>query len=273
LGSRHDSQERYAKERQFHDALVGEKQSRAAGRFYAINASSWSFYRRLLIEEAGCAKERGAGRILEYGSGAGSYSSIALAEAGYACIGVDLSEASVRAATERAAREFPDGLLDYRVMNAEALEFEDQSFELVCGNGILHHLDLERAYREVARVLSPTGVALFTEPVGHNPLINLYRRLTPDQRTADEHPLRAGDLRRAEWYFHDVESWNFHLLALGAVPFRRTRVFKPLLSGLDRVDRFLLKYVPASRRYSWLMVIRLSRPGGRASNDEERAES
>lgn len=267
MSSRDDTEERYAKERQFHDALVEEDQARAAGRFYAINESSWTFYRRLLIDEAERAQERGAARILEYGSGAGSYSSVALAEAGYACTGVDLSEASIRASREYAAREFPNGLLDYRVMNAEALEFEDGSFELVCGNGILHHLDLERAYREVARVLSPTGVALFTEPLGHNPLINLYRRLTPSQRTADEHPLLRRDFKLAGNYFREVESWNFHLLALAAVPFRRTRVFKPLLSGLNRVDRLLLDHVPPSRRYFWLVVFRLSRPRRRGSDD------
>ena len=43
-------------------------------------------------------------------------------------------------------------------MNAEALEFDDGSFDLIVGNGIFYHLDLERAFSEIHRVLVPAGV-------------------------------------------------------------------------------------------------------------------
>jgi SAM-dependent methyltransferase len=263
--TRDDGDERYADERRFHDELVNEGRERSADRFYAINKSSWTCYERLLLEEAERARRRGQGRILEYGCGAGAYSSIALAAAGYEAISVDLSEASIRVARDRAAQRFPQVPVEYRVMNAEALEFENGFFELVCGNGILHHLDLERAYTEVARVLAPGGTALFTEPLGHNPLINLYRRLTPRQRTHDEHPLRLADLERARRYFGEVDAWYFHVFAMAAVPFRRTPAFARILSALDRLDRRLLDTVVGSRRYAWLVVIRLGdpRPGGR----------
>jgi hypothetical protein len=36
---------------------------------------------------------------------------------------------------------------------------------------------------------APAGWALFSEPLGHNPLVNWYRNRTPEQRTEDEHPL------------------------------------------------------------------------------------
>jgi len=248
---------RYDKERSFHDSLVESEHDRAADRFYAVNVSSWSFYRDLLLEEARRAEE---GRILEYGSGAGSYSSLALAEAGFPAVGIDLSAASVEAARERAAREAPDVALDYRVMNAEALEFEDASFDLVCGNGILHHLELDRAYAEVARVLRPGGSAVFSEPLGHNPAINLYRRLTPAQRTEDEHPLRMVDLKLAERHFGKVEARYFHLLVLAATPLRDTRLFQPVRRGLDRVDRLIFDAVPPSRRLAWQVVLRLTQP-------------
>ena len=34
---------------------------------------------------------------------------------------------------------------------------------------------------------------IFIEPLGTNPLINLYRKLTPRSRTVDEHPLIPKD--------------------------------------------------------------------------------
>jgi SAM-dependent methyltransferase len=248
---------RYEKERLFHDSLVESEGARSANRFYAVNVSSWSFYRDLLLAEARRAREP---QILEYGSGAGSYSALALAAAGFPVVGIDLSAASVQAAREHAAREAPQGALDYRVMNAEALEFLDRSFDLVCGNGILHHLELEKAYAEVARVLRPDGSAVFSEPLGHNPLINLYRRLTPAQRTEDEHPLRMSDLDLARRHFGRVEAWYFHLLVLAATPLSGTRVFGPVRRGLDRVDRLIFDAVPPSRRLAWQVVLRLSQP-------------
>jgi len=250
---------RYANEAEFHDALA-HGATRSADRFYAINEASWTFYRDLLLKEAALAQKRGEPRILEYGSGVGAYSSLALAGAGYPSIGIDISEESVRASAERAAREFPSVPVEYRAMNAEALEFEDDSFDLVCGNGIIHHLLPERAWAEISRVLRPDGVAVFSEPLGHNPLINLYRGMTPEQRTADERPLKVTDLERTRSYFTDLDTWYFHLFVLAATPLRDTRLFDPTRRTLDRLDRALFNSVPATRKLAWLAVFRLARP-------------
>ncbi len=46
--------------------------------------------------------------------------------------------------------------------NAEALPFADESFELVFGHAVLHHIpDLPRAFGEFMRVLRPGGTLLF----------------------------------------------------------------------------------------------------------------
>lgn len=41
----------------------------------------------------------------------------------------------------------------FRLMDAEALEFPPDTFDLICGTGILHHLDLDAAYGQIARSL------------------------------------------------------------------------------------------------------------------------
>jgi ubiquinone/menaquinone biosynthesis C-methylase UbiE len=64
-------------------------------------------------------------------------------------------------------------------MNAEATTFPDNSFDLICGSSILHHLNLDKACAEIRRILRPDGGAVFIEPLGHNPLINMFRKLTP----------------------------------------------------------------------------------------------
>lgn len=46
--------------------------------------------------------------------------------------------------------------------DAEALPFPDDTFDLVCGHAVLHHIpDLDLAMREVLRVLKPGGVFVF----------------------------------------------------------------------------------------------------------------
>jgi ubiquinone/menaquinone biosynthesis C-methylase UbiE len=48
------------------------------------------------------------------------------------------------------------------VADAESLPFADESFELVFGHAVLHHIpDLDRAFAEFARVLAPGGTLVF----------------------------------------------------------------------------------------------------------------
>ena len=62
------------------------------------------------------------------------------------------------------------------------------------GSGILHHLDLPISLGEINRVLKKGGRALFKEPLAANPLLKLFRILTPRSRTVDEKPLTSSDL-------------------------------------------------------------------------------
>ena len=72
----------------------------------------------------------------------------------------DISPGMVRVA-ERNAREL--GLhVRGRVADAETLPYDDDSFDLVVGHAVLHHIpDVELALREVVRVLKPGGRFVF----------------------------------------------------------------------------------------------------------------
>jgi SAM-dependent methyltransferase len=145
-------------------------------------------------------------------------------------------------------------------MNAEALEVPDDSFDVVCGSGVLHHLDLAESFPEVARVLHGDGMAMFIEPLGHNPLINAYRRRTPEMRTPDEHPLRVDDLRLASHWFDRVDVDYFNLFTLASVPLRRWSFQPALQRRLHDLDQVLFERLPRLRRHAWVAVLRLSAP-------------
>lgn len=252
--------QRLARERAFHNDLLLDDGPRRASSFYAINERSWEFYSRALLSKCSRASARGSTDFLEYGCGGGSFSAWLLADNRFPVTGIDLSDVAVARVQSEADRRFPDADLQFRVMNAEAMDFDDDSFDVVCGNGIIHHLDLEASLREVARVLRSDGSAIFTEPLGHNPFINLYRRLTPAQRTDDEHPLLMDDLQLAGRYFGRVEARFFHLFSLASLSIRNSKRFPQALAALDRLDRAAFRLLPPARKYAWHTVLVLSEP-------------
>jgi SAM-dependent methyltransferase len=254
---------RKLEERDFHNRLrdpaLKEREDdhqylTANKKYYSVATSSSEHYTNLLVTY-GLGK-----RVLDYGCGDGQYS-VLLARRGAQVVGIDISDISVRNCQARAEAEGLASATSFHVMDCEQLQFEDNSFDLVCESGVLHHLDLPRALAEVARVVKPGGRMVCYEALGHNLLFHAYRRLTPHLRTQyeTEHILKLRDLDTARQFFERVEVKFFHLLVLGAVPFKGTRLFAPLSRMLEKVDQFVLR-VPGIRRQAWIMVLVLSNP-------------
>lgn len=63
----------------------------------------------------------------------------------------------------------------FKVDNAYDLSFPDNSFDTIVGSSILHHLDIDKALKELCRVLKPGGTIYFTEPNMLNPQVFLER--------------------------------------------------------------------------------------------------
>ena len=161
---------RYQREKAYHNKAFSEGTRSAVGGFYSITQRSKEYYERYL-------ESRSDGKhVLEYGCGQGSHSMF-LAHGGAQVTGIDISEVAIEQSKQSARNEQLDEETDFQVMNAESLEFDDDTFDLICGTAILHHLDLEKAFSEVSRTLRPGGSAIFFEPLGHNPFINLFRSL------------------------------------------------------------------------------------------------
>lgn len=248
---------RYERERAFHDGRYRDDGDRSrAEKFYESGDESAKRYRALLATiPAGAA-------VLEYGCGTGS-AAFDIAARGAKVLGIDISPVAISTASSEAVeRGLGDGLR-FATMNAEDLDLPDDSIDVVCGSGVLHHLDVSKAFSEITRVLRADGWAVFVEPLGHNPLINAYRRSTPEMRTPDEHPLRESDIVEARRCFEVVEVDAFNLLTLAVVPLRRYG-FQPWLRALlHRADQALFRWVPPLRRHAWVAVLRLAGPRAR----------
>lgn len=246
--------DRFERERDFHNNSFGEdrgKREKIVGKFYSVS-SCFVFYRSKLEESVEGLS------VLEYGCRPGSCAFL-LARKGAKVTGIDISDVAIAQAKEKATREQLDGI-EFRVMNAESLDYADDSFDLICGSAILHHLDLGKSYAELARTLRPGGRAVFVEPLGHNHLINLYRWMTPQLRTADEHPLLISDLKMAGKYFGRVDCRFFQLATFAAIPFRNWPFFRSLRLCLDALDQKIFSTIPFLQRYAWQVVIEFSQP-------------
>jgi SAM-dependent methyltransferase len=83
-----------------------------------------------------------------------------LSRLGWTVSGIDASEEMVAAARER----LPEAADRLRRAEIEALPWDDASFDAVTATGVLEYSDVERALRELARVLRPRGRAIVSYP-------------------------------------------------------------------------------------------------------------
>ncbi|MEM3561226.1 MAG: class I SAM-dependent methyltransferase [Nitrososphaerota archaeon] len=192
--------------------------------------------------------------VLEIGCGTGK-DSIKISEYGAnKVIGIDLSPQGIKIAKAESTIKKAKNVFFY-VMNAENMNFEDSCFDVIFGNSILHHLYLEDALKEIKRILKPDGKIIFIEPLGMNPFINIYRKLTPKIRTPSEHPLRYKDLKLIKENFNKIKIEYYYFFSFLAIPFSKTRYFKKILNFLEKLDQKFFMIFPFLEKLSWQAFI------------------
>lgn len=249
---------RKEKEAAFHDAVRNEssadyKRLTTNKKFYSITRLSIGFTENWLKNNMQGKK------VLDYCCGEGNFT-LKFAQKGAFAYGIDISPYSIEKANSKAKQEGLNNA-NFSVMDAESMTFEDNFFDVVVCHGVLHHLDVKKAFPEIARVLKPEGQVICSEPLAYNPVFQLYRKLTPHLRTEWEahHILTKANIFESLKSFSNIEMHFFHLTALAAVPFRNTFLFEPLLSLFEFADNLLLK-LPFIKWWAWQVVFILSKP-------------
>lgn len=199
--------------------------------------------------------------ILDYCCGNGDDSIYLAAHGAKRVTGIDLSDVSVENCRALAQKKGLSDKISFEVRDAEKTGFADNSFDVISEYGCLHHLDLDQAMPELARILKPDGKMICTETLGHNVFIHLYRKMTPQLRTEweAEHILKRHHFKVIKKHFGKIEMHFYHVFTLFGVPFRRTAFFYPLLSFLEALDSVLLS-LPFVQWQAWQTVFVLSEP-------------
>lgn len=164
--------------------------------------------------------------------------------------------------------------IEGRTMNAMEIEFPDNTFDIVYSANLLHHLpDPLKALHEIHRVLKPGGKLCFWDPLRHNPVINVYRRIVTEVRTRDEMALDISITRVVQSLFRETVYDTFWLATLWIflrfylierIDPNKERYWKkiivekirlePAYRRLERIDR-LLKLVPFIKRFAWNIAV------------------
>jgi SAM-dependent methyltransferase len=175
--------------------------------------------------------------ILDYGCGRGIMTLRYLANGAEKVSAIDISEVYVQDVLQQAlAAGYAPERCDFRTMDAHKLDFPDASFDYVVGYGILHHLDPAVAMPEIYRVLKPGGRVLLQEPLADNPLLKVFRKLTPQARTEDEAPFTMAQVRSLE----SACRWKEESIYCGILEMPVAMVTSKLLP--NRPNNFLLRW-------------------------------
>jgi ubiquinone/menaquinone biosynthesis C-methylase UbiE len=234
------------REKEFHNALQKKSKGRFENIFYkALYNSSEDFFEFL-------KKNSLNSEILDYGCGVGQSLKNVIKFNPKKITGIDISEVSIKKAKEsiQSLKSQAELIVD----NCEKTKFENESFDIVYGSGILHHLDMTACINEIHRILKPGGKFLFIEPLGTNPLINFYRKLTPNSRSRDEHPLINQDFDLIEGKFKKTKIKYYGFLTLYFFPFYISPKNSTIFKLLKNCDQFLFK-INLFKKLAWSTLI------------------
>jgi SAM-dependent methyltransferase len=260
-------EETLKKERQFHDiwaSTIDVDGIKVRDYFEACTAPE----NRFILKQLGDITGK---KLLDLGCGAGE-NSVYFAKKGAHCVATDYSPGMVEVALKLA--ETNGVKIEGYTANAMELDFPDQTFDIVYASNLLHHLpEPKTAIREMQRVLKPGGKACFWDPLKHNPVINVYRRMATKVRTEDETPLDINIVKFINSIYSSVAYDSFWLATLWIflrfyliekVHPNQERYWKKIIieqARLEpeyrRLENFdtILKKIPWMKRFAWNLAV------------------
>lgn len=195
--------------------------------------------------------------VCDYACGDGADSILLVNNGAQKVIAFDISQSAVDITQRRAMLCGLQNRIEVHLDNAEKLSFESNSFDAIYGSSTLHHLDIERAAREVYRVLKPGGRAVFREPFEQSKFLAFLTKLIfaitplkPDAVTP-QRQLNTTDIAMLRSIFSEVRVKPFGIFN------RVDRIIRSekIMLKINMLDKFFLDNFPFLIRYARHIVI------------------
>jgi 2-polyprenyl-3-methyl-5-hydroxy-6-metoxy-1,4-benzoquinol methylase len=189
--------------------------------------------------------------ILDVGCGDG-VNAVMFAKMGANVTGIDISAKAIEVARLRAEA---NGMADHIALICSPIEtadLEDNSFDIICGDGFLHHVldELEHVMSHLVRWARPEGILLFAEPVNLCEQLRRLRRMIPvhGEYTPGERPLVGAEIDLVGRYIPDLQVRHYHLLGrldqfilINSFNYERSpAIRRAVVSLIDLIDYSLL---------------------------------
>jgi ubiquinone/menaquinone biosynthesis C-methylase UbiE len=201
--------------------------------------------------------------ILDYGCGNGWLSIDLVKEGAAEVYGIDISKELIGKACELAADKGMKEKIHFIKMPGENLTFSDNFFDLILGSAILHHTELDRAIKNLFRVLKPGGRAIFIEPLNQNIFLRIWRVVTPWRRSTSEKALLNNDLNFIRDVFPNSKYRFFKLISIFStglvIAFPNNKLLSVIDNFLEGIDSKLLEAFPSLGRYCAIVVLELTK--------------
>ena len=235
------------REKKFHNKLHSSSSKRSESVFYKALHNLYEDFFYFLKNKS---QDK---NILDFGCGIGSYTERILTFNPLKITAIDISEKAINIAKDK--KNNKEDKIDYRVENCENTKLNSNEYDLIYGAGILHHLNLNKSTEEINRLLKKNGTLIFIEPLGTNPMINLYRKFTPNSRSKDEHPFKFRDIKYFQNLFKNVEVKYYGFFTLLFFPFYKSPENSKIFLLLSKIDKIFLK-VPFFKFLAWSILIK-----------------
>jgi 2-polyprenyl-3-methyl-5-hydroxy-6-metoxy-1,4-benzoquinol methylase len=224
-------------------------------------------------------------RVLDVGCGDG-LNTVMFARMGAQVTGIDISAGALDVARRRALASGVSARVDLVCGPIEQADLPAGAFDVVWGDGILHHVldDLPLVLERLVRLARPGGLILFAEPINLSPALRRLRGLIPVQTdaTPGERPMVRSEIDLVRRHVPDLRVRHYGLLGrldrfiLVHHNYERSpAVRRAIANAVDAVDWALLSLPFVRRLASTCVMYGHAAPDGgrRATRADARADA
>ncbi len=192
------------------------------------------------------AKVNKGDKVLEIGCGTGLFTRKFYKATKADITAIDISEELL----QEARKLLPEA--NFKIEDAMNLSFSENSFDVVFGSSVLHHLEFDAALKEISRVLKPGGRMIFAEPNMINPQILVQKNVPIIKKWLGDSPDETAIVR---WKFSKLlVSKGFKNVTIFPYDFLHPIVPSFLIPVVDKLGKVIEK-IPLVKEIAGSVII------------------